>query len=102
MSQLPLLTMPPASWERLDDGSTKFAHWQHHSGWEVVHCGHPTALWPYSLQHPDRAEIVVSFNGRGFRKVQAARDVVERIVSGEVTIIGSRAQITADGTEPQP
>jgi hypothetical protein len=24
-----------------------FGIWQHTSGWQVHHCGHPTANWPY-------------------------------------------------------
>lgn len=41
-------------WERLSQPGDKCrAHWRHTaSGWEVFHCGHPTANWPYyATQH---------------------------------------------------
>jgi hypothetical protein len=60
--------------------------WRHTSGWEVRHCGHPTANWPYYIEHPDRKEIVVSFNGLGFKTSKVARGVVEMIVTGSVMV----------------
>lgn len=40
----------------------------------VVHCGHPTALWPYYGILPWTDRILVSPSGRGFRHLQDAKD----------------------------
>lgn len=42
-------------WQRVDPRpwTTKLsAHWRHSSGWELVHCGHPTANYPWALYDP--------------------------------------------------
>ncbi len=47
------------------------------SGWEIRHCGHPTANWPYYLVDPSAPdEIVIAPNGRGFRLLAEAKDAV--------------------------
>jgi hypothetical protein len=80
------------AWKRAEDLWTKLpaaakgSNWEHASGWKVLHCGHPTANWPYYLEHQQRPGIVVSFNGRGFKSAEIARSVVERIVLGEIKI----------------
>jgi hypothetical protein len=57
--------------------------WLHHSGWEVHHCGHPTANWPYYLVSPkNRRRIVIAHSGRGFKTLAAAQTVVKGLVSG--------------------
>lgn len=72
-----------ARWERIPGpmAGKCGVEFLHISGWSVMHCGHPTALWPYYLLQPDRSSVV-SFNGRGFKSVAIAQDVVERIVDG--------------------
>lgn len=52
----------------------------------MAHCGHPTANWPYFLEHPDRPEIIVAYSGHGFKTSTIARIVVERILAGELEI----------------
>ncbi len=43
-----------AGWTRLSPPGDKCtARWRHVSGWTVVHCGHPTALWPYLAISPE-------------------------------------------------
>ena len=65
--------------------------YRHHSGWVARHCGHQTALWPYTLSHPDLhpGQSVTSFNGRGFADLSAALAVVEGLAAG-------RYQVTAE------
>jgi len=54
-------------WERLTPPGEKLhARWRHVSGWQVVHCGHPTANWPWFIEAPDEGTRYVSPGGRGF------------------------------------
>ena len=74
------------NWTRtsLADGKCH-TRYEHAAGWEVVHCGHPTAIWPYYLRRlDDPSAIVVSHNGLGFRGVRIARRVVEGILDGSI------------------
>ena len=50
--------------------------WQHASGWQVHHCGHPTANWPYSGVRPDGSLLHLP-NGRAFRHLADAQAAVE-------------------------
>lgn len=38
-------------WTRVDPRPWRktTARWLHVDGWEIQHCGHPTALWPWAL-----------------------------------------------------
>ena len=63
--------------------------WRHVSGWEVFHCGHPTANWPYYGVPPGKgamcpqSEMLLSGGiGRGcaFRLLALAQDAVEQVV----------------------
>ena len=49
----------------------------HVSGHKVIHCGHPTALWPYYIVTPT-GETVFAPNGRGFKHLAAAKAEAER------------------------
>jgi hypothetical protein len=64
--------------------------WQHISGWQIRHCGHPTALYPYYATSRDGREPIIAANGRGFRSLIAAKQAIERLVAG-------RATLTQDG-----
>ena len=44
----------------------------HSSGWQLVHCGHMTALRPYYAISPDGAEVFDD-QGRGWRTVTEAK-----------------------------
>lgn len=46
MAALGWVRVDPEPWRGLR------AHWQHTDGWALVHCGHPTALWPWALYDP--------------------------------------------------
>lgn len=75
--------MKRAGWERLSPpGATCDAHWRHVSGWEIQHCGHQTANWPYHAVSPDGITPVVSHNGRGFPNLLAAMQAVELLLRG--------------------
>ena len=67
--------------------------WRDPSGWGLAHCGHANALWPYFLTAPAGGPIVVSFNGKGFRSVAAARRAIEGIVAGRFKV-GKRAEVS--------
>jgi hypothetical protein len=61
--------------------------WRHESGWEVRHCGHPTALWPYYGQHPDGRPFLIpngyadTAGGYAFQYLADAQEAVEREVA---------------------
>lgn len=57
-------------------------HWRHDSGWEVRHCGHPTALYPYTATHPDVDRTVVSNAGVGFVDLEQAFDEIGLLLAG--------------------
>jgi hypothetical protein len=66
-----------AGWERLSRPGDKCSgHWLHVSGWEVRHCGHPTANWPYYATSPG-GQVLADTTGRGFRLLADAFAAVE-------------------------
>lgn len=89
----------------------KGADWRHvPSGWVTRHCGHPTALWPYYVEHPGQpGSIVVSFNGLGWKTAAAARAAIGVLAAGRATLAPHHAKagalclqdLQADGT-PAP
>lgn len=65
----------PNGWSRTSDprAGTLSQSFEHVSGWRLVHCGHPTANWPWYLSDPARPGTpVVSWGGRAFRTMRAA------------------------------
>lgn len=46
MEQLGWRRIDPRPWSKLT------ARWVHGAGWQLHHCGHPTALWPWALYSP--------------------------------------------------
>jgi len=63
-------------------------------GWEVRHCGHPTANWPYHLTDPEAPnDVIVTHNGQGFRRLIDAMAAVEMIGGGMMIA-------TAEGCNP--
>lgn len=80
-------------WTRLSSPGNKCgARWRHvASGWEVRHCGRPTANWPYYAVDPsDPARCTVTHNGLGFRDLNAAFDAVEGVVAGRYRATNER------------
>ena len=57
-------------------GGTCGAKHTHISGHVIVHCGHPTALWPYYIVTP-KNETILAPNGRGFKFLTDAKTEVE-------------------------
>jgi len=74
------------AWVRLSAPGNKLgATWEHPSGWQVHHCGHPTANWPYYAVDPtDNGRLYVTHNGKGFRTLVAAFAAVEGVLVGEL------------------
>jgi len=79
---LPLFPDPAGSstaprrprWERLSAAGDKCgSHWRHTSGWEIRHCGHPTALWPYMLTDPAGVGHLAP-NGRCWPSLNTAKE----------------------------
>lgn len=69
-------------WVRLRGGVG--GRWRHEAtGWEVRHCGHPTALWPYFGKHPDGRPVLIQHGyasvagGYAFRTLALAQTGVE-------------------------
>lgn len=78
----------PRPWRRLSPPGQKItAHWVHASGWELRHCGHPTAIWPYHLTSPDHpGAMVVHQDGRGFRTLEQAQRAVDGVNAGTLCL----------------
>lgn len=74
------------------NGGTTGSSWRHDaSGWEIGHCGHPTALYPYGMSHPGLpGRLLMSHNGMGFTCIKAARAMVEQIAAGELAFTTDR------------
>lgn len=48
----------------------------------VEHCGHPTALWPYSICHPDHRLPITSPSGHAFQYLRDAMAAAELLAAG--------------------
>lgn len=80
-------------WTRLSPPGNKCAtHWRHESGWEVRHCGHPTANYPYSATDPGdpEARVCVTHNGRGFKTLAVAFDAIDGVLAGRLIATNER------------
>ena len=84
-------------WSRLSEPGKKCdAHYRHDAtGWQVRHCGHPTANYPYWAIDPTDPEerCCVTHNGHGVRTLQLAFEQVEGVIAG-------RRVATNDGCGP--
>lgn len=93
-------------WERLSPpGPTCWGKFRHvASGFEVHHCGHPTANWPYLILAPKVPAALVSFNGLGFESLVAAQATAERLASGDLRLVRRagvpRVPVMANGEAP--
>ena len=88
----------------------KGADWCHvPSGWVTRHCGHPTALWPYYVEHPDQPSTIVVSVNLGWKTAAVAREAILVLAKGGATLVPhhTRAsalclqELQADGT-PAP
>jgi len=72
---------PSPVWERWGGGGImgqKGAVYLHiPSGWQVRHCMHPTANFPYYILTPDGP--VFAANGRGFQRLELAQQHLENL-----------------------
>ncbi len=76
-----------AGWVRVSAPGRKLgARWVHPSGWVVSHCGHPTANWPYSAEHPDTAGFVIAAHGHGFRNLAWAFHWIAELLDGRAIL----------------
>ena len=79
---------PREGWERLGRRGKLDAVYRHgDTGWEVRHCGHPTAIRPYyavSPAHP--GNLVVAFNCIAFTRLTVALDYVEAVLDGDLVV----------------
>jgi hypothetical protein len=64
-------------WERERVDQWGKAHLHRFGEWTVEHCGHPTALFPWSIVSPAGAFIPAP-NGRAWRHLKDAKAEVER------------------------
>ncbi len=66
---------------RKPDPGSKGGVWEHEeSGWQVIHCGHPTANFPYYGVSPDGKERMLSGGielGMAFRYLSDAQEACE-------------------------
>ena len=77
-----------AGWERLSDVSAGkcFQRFLHRpSGWMVIHCGHPTANYPYYAEKSGEGIIVGSY-GQGWRRLNDAFDAIEGLHAGRYAL----------------
>jgi hypothetical protein len=97
-------------WQRTDPRPwTKLtARWQHAAGWHLAHCGHPTALWPWSLYAPDgtmhrtgarrgKPEI-----GQGWGTLREAMEYVDEALRRAGLMDGSVARPVRRSQRPSP
>jgi hypothetical protein len=71
---------PPEVWTTIGT-STHGLYLHNPSGWRIVHCGHPTALWPYYAKHPDYRPSLIDTGGRAFAWLERARQAVEHLLT---------------------
>lgn len=75
--------MKRLGWTRLSTPGDKLrSMWRHESGILVRHCGHPTAIRPYYLIHPESGLPLVA---EKFRNLELAMIAAESHVVVEVT-----------------
>ena len=76
----PLQEVPDPVWVRYAGslGKLNTVHSHVPSGWQVHHCGHPTANFPYYILKPDGETVLNPDNGRGFQRLELAKSYVEK------------------------
>ena len=60
------------------------------SGWQVHHCGHGTAIFPYHALSPSTPGLIVSQSGRGWQKLDWAMKDVEALLAGRAELVTNR------------
>jgi hypothetical protein len=69
---------PSQVWERVagSQGKLNTVHIHKPTGWQIHHCGHPTANFPYYILDADGRRILAA-NGRGFQRLELAKKHTE-------------------------
>ena len=62
-------------------GKLDTVHVHARSGWQIHHCGHPTANFPYYIWKPDGERLLNPGNGRGFQRLALAKAFVEAMAA---------------------
>ncbi len=77
----------PPAWQKIRSGNHGGcgAVWEHASGWQLIHCGHPTANFPWYGVSPDGRERLIHPNGMAFRLLRDAKAAVEARVDQGVS-----------------
>jgi hypothetical protein len=75
-------------WERVDPRpwGKLSAQWDHVDGWHLRHCGHPTALTPWTLHAPDGTEVR-AFNGKHWPTLRAAVEHAAQLIEKQPLVI---------------
>jgi len=83
--ELQRVEAPPPEWIRVGSSPFKIhTYWIHQaSGWQIHHCRHPTANFPYYILTPDGRRVVNPRNGRGFQRLHLAQEHVEEFAPKE-------------------
>jgi len=69
------------AWRHVDPtrvGDKCSTHLVHKDGWELHHCGHPTAIYGYYLVDPSGRQVLAA-NGRGWMTQAAAMEHVRGV-----------------------
>lgn len=76
--------MSRPGWQKFDEH-----HWVNQEGWEIEHCGHPTANWPYIARGPWEDEILLAPSGLGFQRLRQAQDAVDLHLHNRYAVLSS-------------
>lgn len=75
---LPAPESAPPLWRLMTPAHWVAGVWLHvPSGWEIHHCGYPTANFPYYIVTAAGEKILNPLNGKGFQRLSLARQYVE-------------------------
>lgn len=77
------VAMARAGWYRVDPRPWRktTARWEHAASlWRLVHCGHPTAIWPWELYSPD-GTLTLMPNGRAWPRLRPAVEHVATVLA---------------------
>lgn len=77
------------SWGRFNDGlGTCGAIWRNHAiDYDVEHCGHPTAQFPYLVRRRSDGQAIIAPNGLAFQYLTHAKSAAERLADDSIQVI---------------
>ena len=70
---------PPPPWVKIRAGNHGGcgAVWEHTSGWQVIHCGHPTANYPWYAMSPEGKRLTLANGNFAFAYLKEIKRMVE-------------------------